>query len=217
MAMQTGTVRWVIGGIAFIFALFSFTMTYYSFTPAFLTLRTQTNASMATRDLPAGVQTIWDRTVAIYGLSWSAWGFLGIIFLVIWYLVFVNKVDPWSTMGGYYRATPAGNSAGSPTIARASLTDLSQLGGLPGAMALQELIAVAFGLFILTILWFIFNVARLDVLASLSGAYATEMQDPGVLVLSNFWAIIIPVSLVILVMAVLIDMQRKRRMAIGRI
>lgn len=110
-----------------------------------------------------------------------------------------------------------GNSAGSPTIARARLSDLSQLGGIPGAMALQELIAVAFGLFMLTLLWFIFNVARLEALASISSNYATEMQDPGVLVLSNFWAIIIPVSLVILLFAVLIDMQRKRRMAIGRI
>ena len=92
----------VLGSIAFIMSLFSFTMCFYSLTPAFKILHSSANDVMQNASLPTGIMTIWNRTYAFYGYLWPAWGALGVVFLLIWLLVYLQKEDPYS----YYVGGP---------------------------------------------------------------------------------------------------------------
>jgi len=91
--------RLVMGSVALLISLFSFSMAYMSYTPVFYTLQEQANSTIYSRDLPAGILQIWNRANTIYGFAWSAWGILGVLCMVLWLYVWIQKTDKYTFSG----------------------------------------------------------------------------------------------------------------------
>ncbi len=94
--------RLILGTVAFIMALFSFTMLYISLTPVYDTLETAFNDTAVQVGLSGDLLVIWTRTLAVYGKAWQVWGVFGVLCLILWLWTYLQQEDYYSYGGGRF-------------------------------------------------------------------------------------------------------------------
>ena len=76
--------------------------------------------------------------------------------------------------------------------------------------AIQQIVGIVLGVVSFAFLWFVLMLGQTAVLEGLQTSNPTEMDDAGVTFLGVFWDVLPAVFLVILIFAVVIEIQKRR-------
>ena len=76
--------------------------------------------------------------------------------------------------------------------------------------AIQQIVGIILSVVTFAFLWFVLMLGQTATLEGLQTANPTEMDDAGVTFLGVFWGVLPAVFLVILIFAVVIEIQKRR-------